>query len=252
MRRAIGLLLLTCCGVDATARVRIPSRRGAGFTVRRRMFTSPLITDPGSVNIWLAGAIDTNSSYLIPMQVAYTPSNWRTELSFGGDLVASQVDTVNGRTTQFSEYLNFAATTAFKAGDNFNWAFAPLVSFVLRGDDRTRIGATVYARYDYKADTLSSSLSWSGATTASGAHPYAFFDATTGYARRFGKWTAYVSGQWERASTVPWLVSVFAGVQFDLNDHISFDFSGQHYNLNFAPIDHQIVAGVNWTFSPRP
>ncbi len=247
MRRVFGLLLLSCCwpSVDAAIRFHKPHRsRNLGISTRRRLFTSPLITDPGNVDLEFSGAFDTNSDFATPTVVHYTPSGWHTEFSIGADLF----DEVADRDGHLTDRINVAATTAFHAGEHFNWAIAPTTTVLLQGDTGTRLGGALFARYDRGGNTVSSSASWSGATAPSPTNPAGTFDWNGGYARRlWRRWTGYVNGQWERSSGVPWMVSLFGGVEYEVNERLSFDISGQHYNLNSGPVDHQIVAGLTWT-----
>lgn len=249
-RIALLLVALLLAGAALEARPR-QHRRSAGLSARRRAFTSPLTADPGSVDLELSGVFDWNSAYGLPATLKYTPSGWRTELSFGADTAASVVDDAGDRDTHFSDHLNLAASTAFRVGEHFTWAVAPAASFFLRGESGARLGGALFGRFDRGADTFTGFANWSGATTASPSNPAGTFDLNAGYARQFRKrWTAYTNAQWERATGAAGFYSVFEGVEFHLSDRLALDLSASHYSLGRAP-DHQVAAGLTWTLYRR-
>jgi hypothetical protein len=233
----------------AEARVfRRAHRRSANMSLRRRLFTSPLITNPGNLDLEYSGAFDTNGSYTLPGTLKYTPLGWRTEFSAGVDSVASVVDDSGDRDTHFSDHVNLAATTAFHAGEHFDWAVAPTASFFLRGESGARLGGALIGRYDRANNTFSAAATWSGATRRSDTNPAGLMDVNLGYGRQLSKrWNAYGSAQWERASGVASQYSVFEGVEFQVNERFAVDLSGQHYALNTGARDHQIVVGITCT-----
>jgi len=252
MRRASAVLaLLMACGFPLEARLRVHShRRSSGLSLRRRLFTSPLITNPGGVDLEFSGAFDTNSSWMLPTTLKYTPHGWRTELNAGVDTLAYVVDDAGGA-THFSDHVNLAATTAFRAGEHFSWAFAPTLSVFLRNEGGARMGGSLLGRYDRGWNTFSASASWTGATRVSPSNPAGIFDLTGGYGHKFGRFTPYGTVQLERASGVATGYSVFEGAEYEVNNRLSLDISGQHYALNSAAPDHQIVAGLTWNLHRR-
>ncbi|WP_321471013.1 hypothetical protein [uncultured Paludibaculum sp.] len=249
MRQALCLILffLTLPPVEAKLRTRIFHRRSSGFSTRRRLFTSPLITDPGNVDLEFSGAFDTNSSYTLPATLKYTPAQWQTEFSVGVDTLASVVDDTAGRSTHFSDHVNLAATTAFKAGENFSWAIAPTAAIFLRGESGSRLGGALFGRYDRAGNTFSGGTSWNGATRSSATNPAGTLDLTAGYGRKMRRLTAYGNVQWERSTGIDAFYSLFEGVEYEVNDRFAVDLSGAHYGLRSGAIDHQIVLGLTYT-----
>jgi len=253
MRRALCLLFLISAlpPLEAKLRTRIFHRRSGGFSVRRRLFTSPLITDPGNVDLEYSGAFDTNSSYTLPATLKYTPDQWQTEFSAGVDSIASVVDDTTGRTTHFSDHVNLAATTAFKAGDNFSWVIAPTAAVFLRGESGSRLGGALYGRYDRGSNTFSGGTSWNGATRSSATNPAGTLDLNAGYGRKLGRFTAYTNVQWERSTGVDAFYSLFEGAEYQLNERFAIDLSGAHYGIRSGSIDNQIVLGLTCTLYKR-
>jgi hypothetical protein len=208
-----------------------------------------LITDPGSLDLEFAGLYDTNRSFWGPATLKYTPRAWRTEFSAGADFVASAADDEQDRDTHFSDHVNLAATTAFRAGERFSWAVAPMAVLFLRGESGARLGGALFARYDRDPHTLSSFASWSGATRASPANPGGTFDLNFGYSRRFTRgWTVYSNIQWERSTGAAGFASLFEGVEYEVNDRLAFDLSAAHYSLRNA-VDHQVAFGFTYTLA---
>lgn len=252
MRRAwaVVALLLACFPLEARLRAH-SHRRSSGLSLRRRLFTSPLITDPGGVDLEFSGAFDTNSSWLLPTALKYTPTGWRTELSAGVDTLAHVLEDSGDAGTHFSDHVNLAATTAFRAGEHFSWAFAPAISVFLRNESGCRIGGSLLGRYDRGGNTFSASAAWSGATRVSPTNPAGIFDLTGGYGHKFGRFTPYGTVQLERATGLAGGYSIFEGIEYEVNNRLSLDISGQHYGLNSPVADHQIVAGLTWNLHRR-
>lgn len=243
MRRVLALLLLAACA-HANPFSRRAHRRTSGQALRHRLFTSPLITNPGGIDLEFSSIFDPQGGYTLPTTLKYTPATWHTEFSAGVDTVASMFDDNGSRATHFSDHVNLAATTAFRPTDNFSWAVAPTVAVFLRGEDGLRLGGALIARYDRGVNTFSAAATWSAATVASPSNPSGLFDITGGYARRFGRLTPYANIQLERASGIATQYSFFEGVEWQLNPRLSFDFGGQHYALNSGQPDHHFSVGL--------
>ena len=247
MRRAFALFMVCAAFAQANPFSRRTSRRNSGQTLRRRLFTSPLITTPGGVDLEFSSIFDPQGGFTMPTTLKYTPSNWQTELSVGFDTVASINDDGGNRTTHFSDHVNMAATTAFTPTENFSWAFAPTMAVFLRGDEGLRVGGALIARYDRGVNTFSTAATWSGATVTSPTNPSGIFDITGGYARKFGRLTPYANFQVERASGIATQYSVFEGIEWQVNPRLSFDFGGQHYALNTPQPDHHYSVGLTYS-----
>ncbi|HEY3440650.1 MAG TPA: hypothetical protein VGK29_07860 [Paludibaculum sp.] len=246
MRQVLALLLI--CTAFAQASVfRRAFRRTSGQALRHRLFTSPLITNPGGVDLEFGSIFDPQGGFTLPTTLKYTPATWQTEFSVGVDTVASMFDDDGNRTTHFSDHVNFAATTAFRVTDNFSWAVAPTMAVFLRGDEGLRLGGALLARYDHGTNTFSSATTWSGATVNSPTNPAGIFDLTTGYACKFGRLTPYANVQLERASGVATQYSIFEGVEWQLNPRFSIDLGGQHYALNTPQPDHHFSIGLTYS-----
>ena len=247
MRRVFALILICTASAQANPFSRRAHRRTSGQALRHRLFTSPLITTPGGVDLEFASIFDPQAGFTLPTTLKYTPANWQTEFSVGLDTVASLVDDNGDRDTHFSDHINLAATTAFRPTDNFSWAFAPTVVVFLRGEEGQRVGGALLARYDRGNNTFSGAVTWSGATVSSPTNPSGIFDITGGYARRFGRLTPYSNVQLERASGVSTQYSVFEGVEWQVNPRLSFDFGGQHYAVNSSQPDHHFSVGLTYS-----
>jgi len=247
MRRALALLLLCAAYTHADPFSRRAHRRTSGQTLRRRLFTSPLITNPGGLDLEFGSNFDSRGGYTLPTTLKYTPARWHTELSAAVDTVSSISDDNGNRATHFSDHVSFAATTEFRVTDNFSCAVAPTVAIFLRGDEGLRLGGALLARYDHGNNTFSGAATWSGATVNSPTNPAGILDLTTGYARKFGRLTPYANVQLERASGLATQYSIFEGVEWQLNPRFSFDFGGQHYALNTPQPDHHFSIGLTYS-----
>ncbi|MDO8943448.1 MAG: hypothetical protein Q7U75_09710 [Desulfobacterales bacterium] len=247
MRLAPALVLLCSALAAVPASGSQPHRRSSGQTHRRRLFTSPLITTPGGIDLEFSSVFDPRGGFTLPATLKYTPSSWHTEFSAGIDAGASLVDENGDRATHFSDHLNLAATTAFSPTDNFSWAFAPTAAIFLRGGDGFRLGGTVIARYDRGNNTVGASTSWSGATNTSPNNPSGIFDLIGGYGRKFGRLTPYANIQLERASGISMQYSLFEGIEWQFNARLSFDLSVQHYALNSTQPENHCSVGLTYS-----
>jgi hypothetical protein len=254
-KRAVLALLVALAALapsaDSAVFHRRSFRRSGGLSLRRRLFTSPLITDPGNLDLEWSGAFDTNGSWALPQTWKWTPSGegayiGHTEFSLGYDSLVN-VDETGDRDIHFSDHLNLAATTLLGRFVGVDVAVAPTASFFLRGESGARLGGALLTRWDRKNWSVSSAASWTGATVSSDTNPAGTGDLVTGLGRQFGKWTLYSNLQWERSTGAPWTLSVFEGVEYQFTERFALDVSGQHYSLSNGTHDHQVVAGMVWT-----
>ncbi|MCC7155059.1 MAG: hypothetical protein IT161_10825 [Bryobacterales bacterium] len=257
VRRWAGILLLLELIPHAPlyARThRTSTRRTPSLALRRRLFTSTLITPPGTGEFDFSAAGSASSpDFYFPTSLKYTPAGrdifWgRTEFSVNFD-TASSTEGDQDRNWHFSDHVTVQGATVAHNGRNFDFAIVPQVTFLTRGASGIRYGGTLIGRWDIGHNSLSTSGSWSGATTPSDqVNPAGLFDWIGGYARAIGDhWTVYGSFQWERATGVGPRLSVFEGIEFQPNGRWAIDFSGQHFAVAGGQTDNQIVAGVTIT-----
>lgn len=225
-------------------------------TLRRRLNVNSLITTPGTFEWEWYGDFTPEGDFLIPTTWKITPGRetgfWaRTEISTSFDAVNSN-NSPNGRATQSSDHLTFAATTLLPHLGAMNFAIAPTTTFWLRGDSGARLGASFIGKVDGDRHQGGFSLSWSGATHASPTNPAGTLDAGAGYGYRLGKQgiaaklTAHGNAVWERSTGIASLYNLSEGVEYQVVEALSFDLSGQHRNINNGGVDHQIVFGLTW------
>lgn len=264
MRRArvagvIGLLPLLCGTVEARtprAKTGVASHHPSSLAQRRRLNVDSLITEPGTVEMEWYGVFWWNGAFSVPTVWKVTPGKesgfWaRTELSASFNAVAGQ-DVDSSYVVQSTDHLTFAATTVVGGLGPIQIAVAPTVTFWLRGDTGSRIGAAVYAKAEGDRHQGGLVMNWSGATTPSPTNPAGTFDASGAYGFRLGrqgllgKLTAHTSLLGERSTGYPWFMNLSEGLEYDVNEELSFDLSGQQLNLRTGSIENQIILGVTW------
>ena len=230
------------------------TRHASALALRRRMFTSTLITEPGlgELDYSVTGSASTDTLFF-PTTLKYTPEGpyifWgRTEFSASWDSLYSADDGQN-RNYHFSDHVNLTATSVLHNGEHWDFALAPQAIFLTRGASGARFGATGIARYDSGHNSFSTSASWTGATHPSDDNnPAGTFDWIMGYARNLGEhFTVYASAQLERSTGFDPQVAVFEGIEYSRSDRWAIDLSGQHYAIGTGQTDNQMVLGITIT-----
>src|SRR5205814_5393957 len=112
------------------------SQSGGPITLRQRLHVNTLITEPGTVELEWANSISTSGDFAMPSAFKYTPQGphilWgRTEYSASFDMVSSTTQD-NVPLVQFSDRLNFAATSVLIDGEKLDIAIAPQATVFLR------------------------------------------------------------------------------------------------------------------------
>lgn len=238
----------------AAAEVAGTADSSRAIALRKRIHVNTLITEPGTMDIEWGGAFSTGGNFTLPAVIRYTPEGpyayWgRTEFSVSFDSMASNLDSGH-RITNFSDRIGIAANCVVHDGDKFDLAFAPQVSFLLRGDSGARLGATAIARYDWGRSSAGVTFTWTAATAASDTNPAGTIDIGAGYGFRLkpsgplGHLTPHVNWLYEKSTGLERLVSLFEGVEYQITDNVAVDFSAQHFNVWGGRIDHQAVVGL--------
>jgi hypothetical protein len=233
------------------------SSRPGAITLRKRLHVNTLITPPGEMEVEWGGAVSTgDAGFTLPAAVKYTPEGphiwWgRTEFSATFDSLASAVQFDN-RITQFSDRLTFAGTCVLHDGAKLDLAIAPLASFLLRGDTGARLGATGIARYDAGRSSAGVSLTWTAATDSSPSNPAGTFDIGAGYGYRLtaagplSHLTPHANWLYEKSTRQQREISIFEGVEYQVTEKVSVDFSGQHFSVWGGTVEHQIAVGLTF------
>jgi hypothetical protein len=242
-------VLLAAPGVSADLRDAAESRPSA-IALRKRLHVNPLITEPDTLEVEWGGAFSTGGPFTLPATIRFTPEGrhvwWgRTELSVSFDSLS-----YDSGTTRFGDRTTFAATCVVRDGEKLDFAIAPTVTALLRGDTGARLGTTAIARYDVGRSSAGITVAWTAATHASDTNPAGTLDVGAGYGYRLkasgplGHLTAHTNWLWEKSTGLVRQVSVFEGVEYQITDPVAVDFSAQHLNLWGGPTDHQIVIGL--------
>jgi len=227
--------------------------RSTAITLRKRLHVNTLITEPGEMEVEWGGAFSPNGGFSLPAAIKYTPEGthpyWgRTEFSVNFDSLSSAVQ-FDDRITQFSDRVTFAANCVVHDGAKLDLAIAPQASFLLRGDRGARLGMTGIARYDVGRSSFGTTFTWTAATDSSPTNPAGTFDIGAGYGFRLmatgplSHLTAHTNWLYEKSTGEERMVSVFEGLEYQINSKVAVDLSGQHFNVWGGGIEHQIVVG---------
>lgn len=256
-KRCLTLLLLVPAIAPAASSHRTrraPARHAPTLALRRRMFVSSLIVEPGLGEFDCSVTSSTsNNTLFFPATLRYTPTGpsilWgRTEFSVSWDSAYS-ADEAQNRTYQFSDHVTLTGVSVLLDSKHWDLALAPQVTVLTRGASGVRVGGAGIARGDFGRDSVAMSASWTGATNPAGSdNPAGTFDWLAGYARSVGGgFTVYASAQWERSTGIGPQVSVFEGIQYSPNDRWGIELSGQHYAAGSSQTDNQMVLGITIT-----
>lgn len=228
------------------------------MTQRKRLHINDIIAAPGIVELDWSMLYSWTSGYVTsPFAIKFTPPGssffiGRTEYSVAFDSVASETFQA-GRTTHFSDRLTFAATSVVYDSEHFDIAAGPQVTAFLRNESGARIGGTAIARYGKGLNDLGASVSWSGATSASDTNPAGAWDFAAGYGRQLGargiasRFTLHATAVLDRPTGFESNLAVFAGVEYEISQRISFDVTAQRFGLTGGDPDRQLLAGVTIT-----
>ena len=255
-----GLLILLLPAAEARAasihRGRLsPGRHASGVSLRKRLHVNDLITEPGTVELDFGALYSyTSDAFTLPSALKFTPEGgslfWgRTEYSAAFDSVERAVNT-GIRSTQFSDRLTFAATTVVFDSAHFDVAIAPQVTAYLRHESGVRLGATAIARYDGGGNTIGLSAGWAAATSATDTNPAGVWDVSAGYGRHLGsagvleRVTPHMNWLLEKSTGFDRTLAVFGGVEYQINERVAVDFSGQRFGLAGGGPDRQFLVGL--------
>ena len=229
--------------------------------MRKRLHINDVIAEPGTVEIdWGGLYSSTTSTFTMPSAVMWTPEDdslyWgRTEYSVAFDSVSNAISG-NGRATQFSDRLTFAATTVLIDSGHFDVAVAPQATAFLRSESGVRLGATAIARFDGGGNSAGLTAGWSGATTASNTNPAGVWDLGVGYGRQLGwrlkRFTPHADAVYERATGFERTIAVFGGVEYQMTERAAVDAVWQRYGLAGGEADRQFLVSFTINLGKRP
>jgi hypothetical protein len=185
----------------------------------------------------------------LPTAIHFTPEGhhawWgRTEFSASFDSLSYD------RASHFGDRATFAATCVVHDGDKLDIAIAPQFTYLVRGDNGIRAGATAIARYDVGRSSAGVTFTWTGATNPSPTNPAGTFDLGAGYGFRLrpsgplGHLTPHLNWLYEKSTGNGHQVSLFEGMEYQVTEPFAIDFAVQHISLWGNQPDTQFVVGL--------
>jgi hypothetical protein len=183
---ALAALLLPAAAPAALFHPGDPNgERTPAITLRKRLHVNTLITEPGTMEIEWGGAFSQDGTFTLPTAIHFTPEGphaWWGRTEFSASLDSLSYD----RAGHFGDRATLAATCLVRDGDKLDIAIAPQFTYLLRGDNGARAGATAIARYDVGSSSAGLTFTWTGATNPSPTNPAGIFDLGAGYRLRLG------------------------------------------------------------------
>ncbi|MEO8594388.1 MAG: hypothetical protein ABI759_13810 [Candidatus Solibacter sp.] len=225
------------------------AQHSQAISLRKRVHVNTLITEPGTMDFEWGTAVSVDGSFTFPTAIHYTPEGshawWgRTEFNVAFDSLS--YNEVN----HFGDRISAAAVCVVHDGDRLDIAFSPSVTYLLRGDEGIRAGATAIARYDVGHSSMGVTMTWTGATNPSPTNPAGIFDAGAGYGYHLkssgplSHFTPHVNWLYEKATGNARQISLFEGVEYQVSDPVGLDFAVQHISLWGNQPDTQYVVGL--------
>src|ERR1035437_4492342 len=182
-RLALFALLLPPAAPAALFHLKSSRERSPAITLRKRIHDNTLITQPGTMDVEWGGAFSSDGSFTFPTAIHFTPEAshvWWGRTEFSASFDSLSYNQVN----HFGDRVSAAATCGVRAGDKWDIAVAPQVTYLLRGDSGGRAGATPLARYDVGRSTAGVTFTWTGAANPSPPNTPGTFDLGAGYGFR--------------------------------------------------------------------
>ncbi len=243
---ALAVLLAIAPPSPAAIRLRRrPGNRASTLSLRKRLHVSTLISEPGTGELDWGGIYSfSNGNFHWPATLRYTPAG--SSIAWGRTEFAVSFDSLDSVTA--------GATAVLFDGDHLDLAISPQATFFLQDESGARLGATGIARYDIGKSSLGATVTWSAATHSSDSNPAGTFDLGLGFGRRLAaegwlaRFTAHTNGVWERSTGQKGIFFAFEGVEYQMNDRVGIDVSGQHLGLGSGTPDHQVALGVTIGF----
>jgi len=194
---------------------------------------------------------------------SYTPvSNsfflGRTEFGFSRDFVTSS-EVGGANTTVYS----VSATTHLYHSEKLDLGISPQAIFFDRAEPGARLGLTAAVRYNTGPYGLEGTVSWSTATHASEFNPAHSWGSGFGFSRQLwdipflgdlplaGRLTPHVNAEWIKSVGQPNALLAVGGLEYEVTEHLSLDFTSQHYAAPGSAPDHQIAIGMSVNLSKQ-
>lgn len=239
--------------VPALAQSRPARNRAVStLTTRRRAHAQKHTTNPGTLEIEFSAAGSRNG-FVSPFTLKYTPGEGgaflrRTEFSLDFESVSSLPGDLYW-VTQFGDFVGITTTHLLHQDKIFTVFFAPQVAFLVRGNSGLRAGATTAINAEIRNYSYSANITWTAATSPTGANPAGDLQSGAGVVRRFGgtkdlpRWTLFANLLHENPTLGQSSYSFFEGFSRQLTKHVAFDFALRHLALRTPGADHQVLAG---------
>ena len=170
-----------------------------------------------------------DATFTWPMAIRFTPHHtWRGRTEFSASFDSLCYDHAG----HFGDRATLAATCVVRDpdGDKLDIAIAPQLTYLLRGDNAARAGATAIARY--------------------ATNPAGTFDLGAGYGFRLkpsgplGHLTPHMNWLYEKSTGNSHQVSLFEGMEYQVTEPSAIDSAVQHISLWGNRPDTQFVVGL--------
>ena len=244
-----GLLLVSVAPGAIFHRKGSSAGRSQSISLRKRVHVNTLITEPGTMDIEWGTAYSEDGTLTFPTALHYTPEGphvWWGRTEFNVSFDSLSYNQVN----HFGDRITAGAVAVLHDGDRLDIAVAPSFTYLLRGDEGVRAGATAIARYDVGKSSMGVTATWTGATSPSATNPAGTFDLGAGYgyhlksAGALSHFTPHLNWLYEKSTGNTRQISLFEGMEYQVSDPVGLDFAVQHISLWGNQPDTQYVVGL--------
>ena len=222
-------------------------------TMQRPTFTSDASTTaPGTMELEM-GTASWSGFFALPVLLKYTPFDGsgffhQAEFGVGFDAVSS-VDMGPDRMTEFGDRIGVILRRPVYSSGPVVFAVAPQATFLLRGDEGARIGATGIAAFGFGLNGAVVNAGWSSATNSSSSNPAHDYFVAADFARTLGnsggltRLIPFVGVLYQDTTHDSASVSLGQGLSYRLRADWVFDVAVHEHGVGLGERDYQILVG---------
>ena len=222
-------------------------------TPQRPTFTSDASTAaPGTMELEM-GTAAWSGFFALPVLLKYTPNSGsgllhQTEFGLAFDAVSS-IGMGPDRMTEFGDRIGVILRRPVYSSGPVAFAVAPAATFLLRGDEGARIGATGIAAFGFGSNGAAVNAGWSSATHSSPtnpAHDYfvaADFSRTLGTSGALSRLSPFAGVLYQDTTLDSASVSLGQGLSYRARPNWVLDLGVYEHGFSQGTRDYQVLVG---------
>ena len=222
-------------------------------TPQRPTFTSDASTAaPGTMELEM-GTASWSGFFAQPVLLKYTPNSsagllHQAEFGLAFDAVSS-VGMGPDRMTEFGDRIGVILRRPVYSSGPVAFAVAPAATFLLRGDEGARLGATGIAAFGFGQNGAAVNAGWSSATNSSPTNPAHDYFVAADFARTLGtsgalsRLSPFVGVMYQDTTLDSGSVSLGQGLSYRARPDWVFDLGVYEHGFSQGTRDYQFLVG---------